>query len=399
MTQEIKATPDGQVIELEGCSSDELMLLAAVAASRLGWKVDSVKHRQSEFYTPASRWANGETVEKVTLSRIEGKEGQLLARSEAVSGVAVKDKANLEKLVETMGMVNGERKDNPSVLAAFGFSDDKENGKEAEEDDFFRSLMDVRKKCPATFSLLCINVAWFVGVWLWSTCRGEPMALSRIKWGLNFAPLTLTGDWWRTLTGSFVHLGIWDLLVNMVVLLLYGCLLEPALGSRKVAAAYFLTGLYSAWVYLFVHPVGIGLAGAFGPAFGLFGVFLAWLLCSREVGASKKNEILSTSVGVAAFVLMRKFKAGADIAECVGGLASGFLLGLVYAITRKHKLIAFAFEAVFVLVFVIFFCALAELMVSSIDLLQEIRQDWEDGTFENAMRRAVQGGGGQKGGR
>ena len=50
----------------------------------------------------------------------------------------------------------------------------------------------------------------------------EPTGISLMKWGADFGPLTLTGDWWRTVTCNFIHIGIIHLLMNMYALLYIG---------------------------------------------------------------------------------------------------------------------------------------------------------------------------------
>ena len=71
-----------RIIELAGYSSEELMLLAIEASKHLGWQAGNIKSEEAEFYTSASlrSWQ-----EKVVLSVIDGKDGQLLATSVCTS--------------------------------------------------------------------------------------------------------------------------------------------------------------------------------------------------------------------------------------------------------------------------------------------------------------------------
>ena len=54
----------------------------------------------------------------------------------------------------------------------------------------------------------------------------SPSTLSLLKWGADFGPLTLTGDWWRTVTCNFIHIGAFHLLMNMYAFMYVGLLLE-----------------------------------------------------------------------------------------------------------------------------------------------------------------------------
>ena len=339
MLQKFKSTFSEQIIELDGCSSDELMLLAAAAASRLGWEARHVGRQRSEFRVDAvfASWG-----ERVTISRIEGEEGRLLARSELADRKTLwdygKNKENLEKLAATIPLVDRDRKDNPSELVALAFSDDEETGgegkeaggedKEAGKGCSFLSLLVSREGYVATPLLLDTNVAWFVGMLVWGVCHLEPWTVAAIKWGANYAPLTLTGDWWRAAASNFVHHGFFHLLLNMVALPLIGIFVETAFGGRKVVAGYVLTGLFSALAYLAVHPTGLG-AGASGPIYGLCGMFLAWLVCNRELDWTDRTMFSLGMVAVLFFGLLQGLNdAHVSTAAHLGGLASGLLLGL-----------------------------------------------------------------------
>ena len=54
----------------------------------------------------------------------------------------------------------------------------------------------------------------------------EPSTLALLKWGADFGPLTLTGDWWRAITCNFIHIGAFHLLMNMYAFMYIGLWLE-----------------------------------------------------------------------------------------------------------------------------------------------------------------------------
>ena len=94
-----------RIIELAGYSSEELMLLAIEASKHLGWQAGNIKSEEAEFYTSASlrSWQ-----EKVVLSVIDGKDGQLLATSVCTSMQLFdwgKNKQNFDKLIAAMQQV------------------------------------------------------------------------------------------------------------------------------------------------------------------------------------------------------------------------------------------------------------------------------------------------------
>jgi rhomboid protease GluP len=174
-----------------------------------------------------------------------------------------------------------------------------------------------------------------------------------IKWGANFRPVTLEGEWWRLFTSCFLHIGVFHLLLNMYALLYIGMLLEPRIGSSRFLSAYILTGIAASATSLWWHDLTIS-AGASGAIFGMYGVFLAML--STNLIEKSARKALLTSIGIFVFYnLVNGMKGGIDNAAHIGGLVSGLVIGYVFypslkkpeATNLKYSLITLL--AVFVL--------------------------------------------------
>ena len=150
-----------------------------------------------------------------------------------------------------------------------------------------------------------------------------------LAWGGNYRPQTAgEGEWWRLLTSIFLHAGIMHLLFNMVGLLFAGIFLESAIGTKRLASAYLLTGIAASLASIWWHPSTVSV-GASGAIFGLFGVFLA-LLTTRYFPPVLKKSL---SIGVVIFVggnLLVGLAQGIDNAAHVGGLLSGLMIGYIY---------------------------------------------------------------------
>ena len=97
---------------------------------------------------------------------------------------------------------------------------------------FFSSLPTVTK------NLIIINVLVFVMTLLRKQFMYESFAL--------FYPTSPYFHWWQYITHMFMHGGFWHIFFNMYTLLIFGCVVERIIGSRKFLIFYFVCGLGAA---------------------------------------------------------------------------------------------------------------------------------------------------------
>lgn len=160
----------------------------------------------------------------------------------------------------------------------------------------------------------------------------QPTTEQLIRWGADFGPATLGGQWWRLLTSMFVHIGFLHLAVNMWCLWNLGALAETVFGRATFAAVYLATGVAGAITSVGWNPL-VTSAGASGAIFGVAGAliaffYLAHLPFAREAVKSTLRSLLIFA-GVNLFFGFRK--TAVDNAAHVGGLVSGLLIGAVLA--------------------------------------------------------------------
>ena len=377
-----------RIIELQGYSSEELMCLAVEASKALGWQIGRIKRDKSEFYTPTSlsSWQ-----EKVTLSTIEGKDGQLLATSVCTSMQWIdwgKNQKNLDKLESEMR----ELRETLDHLPAFEESDEDTLSVDEQASTSLRSILTFNEGYTATPLLFYVNVALFVAMVISGVSLMTPTGFSILEWGANFGPLTLTGDWWRTITCNFIHIGLIHIVMNMYALLYIGGYLEQLIGKRRLLVSYLLTGLFAALSSLMIHPETIS-AGASGSIFGLYGIFLAFLIFHQRIEKGQRKSLLySIGFFVIYNLMIGAREEGIDNAAHVGGLVSGLLLGGVYlsieryASKRNPKVILYIAEGVFALIFVFLLAGQTSNLPSD---YTEIRNLWDEGTLEEYVQEAI----------
>ena len=77
-------------------------------------------------------------------------------------------------------------------------------------------------------------------------------------------------------------------------------------------------------------------AGASGAIFGLYGIFLAFLFFHR-IAKEQRKALLTSILIFVGYNLVYGMKAGIDNAAHIGGLLSGFLLGIIYVCSYKFE--------------------------------------------------------------
>jgi rhomboid protease GluP len=205
---------------------------------------------------------------------------------------------------------------------------------EAEEIDKAMNLSG--SNLYVTYAIIAINIIIFILMAVNGAGIFEPNGYVHIKWGSNYTPLTLTGDWWRLITNVFIHFGIIHIAMNMYCLYVVGVYLEPMLGKTRYIAAYLCTGVLASIVSLWWHKEGVNSAGASGAIFGLYGLFLALLTTKLIPEKVRKAQLQSIGIFVV-YNLVYGMKGGVDNAAHIGGLISGFIIGYLYVIHIKKE--------------------------------------------------------------
>ena len=182
--------------------------------------------------------------------------------------------------------------------------------------------------------LININILVFILMAISGVNIMMPDTASLLKWGANFRPMTLEGEWWRLLTNCFLHIGVFHLLMNMYALLFIGVLLEPLLGRTRFISAYLLTGITASVVSLWWHDLTIS-AGASGAIFGMYGVFLA-MLTTNLIEKTKRKALLTSIAIFVIYNLIYGLKGGIDNAAHLGGLIGGLIIGYSFIPSLKE---------------------------------------------------------------
>jgi membrane associated rhomboid family serine protease len=136
------------------------------------------------------------------------------------------------------------------------------------------------------------------------------------------------GQWWRILTGAFLHGSIIHIGVNMMSLWFLGRFIEFALGPWRMLLIYMLSLLASGLgVVYFSSDPNVATVGASGAIFGLFGALFAIGFKLGKPGM----ELVRANIGILVLNLIITFTVPQISWQAhVAGLIAGF--ALTYAI-------------------------------------------------------------------
>jgi membrane associated rhomboid family serine protease len=185
-------------------------------------------------------------------------------------------------------------------------------------------------KMPATIGLIAINVIVFVielaGGGTGSLNGGGTVIHDA---GLR-GPDVASGDWWRVISGGFLHAGFLHLLLNMYVLYVAGSILEPGIGTPRFLGIYFVSLIAGSLGALIVDPnsLTVGASGA------IFGLMAAVVVIARGRGV----EQIASQFGLFIILnLVLTFSiSGISVGGHIGGLIGGFVAAsLVLFVERQ----------------------------------------------------------------
>jgi membrane associated rhomboid family serine protease len=213
-----------------------------------------------------------------------------------------------------------------------------------------KTMRSVQSEPRVVFALIAINVIAFLasGQFGVQAQGGNKLYDHLALIGNAYDPLLHQAvgvahhQYWRLVTGGFLHAGFLHIAFNMYLLYVLGRLLEPVLGSVRFGLLYFaalLTGSAGALVAT-PHAFTVGASGA---VFGLMG---ATFLEMRARGVDPMaGGVLGSIGGLILINLVFSFAvSGISVGGHIGGLIGGALVILIYqaADRLRQPLLAYA---------------------------------------------------------
>lgn len=189
-----------------------------------------------------------------------------------------------------------------------------------------------------TFTLMFILLAIYAATALQSQ-NTDISSEVLILWGGQINIAVTQGEYWRLLTAVFLHANLVHVIMNTISLYFIGMAIELFYGKWRYLVIFVLAGLVgNIFTFFLMPPMSLSI-GASGGVFGIFGALGAFYLINRRALGRAFPRLVREWL----FFLSINLIFGLAIPNInniahFGGLASGFVLGLVLARKLRPRL-------------------------------------------------------------
>ena len=142
----------------------------------------------------------------------------------------------------------------------------------------------------------------------------------------------VTGDeYYRLISAAFLHVGILHIAFNMFALYILGTPLERIFGWPRYLALWVTCAVGGNTLVYLVDGLD---ANGVGASTAIFGLFAAYFLVARRVGADTTQIVVLIGIN-----LVLSFLPGFNISWLghLGGLATGAVLGVVFVYVKDRR--------------------------------------------------------------
>lgn len=184
------------------------------------------------------------------------------------------------------------------------------------------------KKPIITYILIGLNV--FIFLFMMVSGRFDSLLDRYCVYG----PLIRLGQYYRLITGTFLHANIFHLLLNMYALYIIGIQLESFLGKGKYTIIYLVSALTGSLLSI-TFGGNTASVGASGAIFGLMGSLVYFGYHYRVyLGNVMRSQIIPLIV---LNLLLGFISVGVDNFAHIGGLIGGTLITVALGVKYKSS--------------------------------------------------------------
>lgn len=186
----------------------------------------------------------------------------------------------------------------------------------------FRNL---KYKPFMTYALIIIMVLIFI---IMSLDGGTTNSYNLVRFGAQFNPYIMAGEYWRLITPMFLHIGFTHLFLNLFTIYLIGPYVEKIFGHLRFIIIFLLSGIVGNLAsFAFSDSVS---AGASTAIFGLFGVFimLSENFQNSIINNMARNFGLLIVLNLVSDLFMPQVNIVGHIGGLIGGILASYIVGL-----------------------------------------------------------------------
>lgn len=166
-----------------------------------------------------------------------------------------------------------------------------------------------------------------LNVLMYGLDEGVPTLFDR---GNTWGPaIGMNDEWWRLISGGFLHVSPTHLLMNMFGLYIFGRQLEPIFGWVRYLILYMGSLLAGSAGVMLLGPFD-PTRGASGAIYGLVGAYAMLAL------AQKKNLWQEGIISLIGIYVLFSFFGNVSLGGHIGGLVGGFIFGGLFLLVDRN---------------------------------------------------------------
>lgn len=147
------------------------------------------------------------------------------------------------------------------------------------------------------------------------------------QFGINSYLVFEDKQYYRIITGSFVHANLLHLTMNMMSLYYLSSMLKYVVDDITMFTIYVISLITSALASTYFDPMSISV-GSSGAVYGLFGVIIAFALLKKKYD---NGRMIKAIIPVAILNIMISLMPGVNMVAHLSGLLSGAFIYYIYA--------------------------------------------------------------------
>lgn len=183
--------------------------------------------------------------------------------------------------------------------------------------------------------IIAISYLYFVIMVGMSNGMGNLEMANVVGFGANLRTYTLDGQPWRLFTTLLVHVNLMHIVMEMIVLLMLGFVIEPLISRKRfiytMLIAGVMTGLINISIYLDSYNMGLSLSNM-----GLVGLYLFLFLVDKKLRRPTKKTIISVMIILLVILQFYLTDAFANIVYWIA-LLIGVFSALTFYLFDKFK--------------------------------------------------------------